>query len=558
MYFTKLYKVCMVLFVTSAVLQGCKKYETEPLERITEDIVYDQMDINGFYADRALTNLYTYLPDGFNRINNAYLDAATDDAVTSQYTSNIQILSQGLQSPTNTVDDTYANNYAGIFRANLFLSKIGQVPITAENQQYSKAEARFLRAMFYFELIKRYGGVPLLGDRVFALNDNINLPKNTFDECVNYIVSECDAISGLLRGDAAVITTLLGHAPKGAALALKARTLLYAASPLNNPSGAAAKWQAAADAAKALIDLNYYALNASFGGTFTTRTNKEIILAIQRNRGQSLELANSPVGYTTDLFTSRGGTSPTQELVDAFVTINGKPISTDLKTPVNTTGYDPANPYANRDPRFAATIFYNGQQWLSRAVETFDGGLDRPGGSLVQTKTGYYLRKFLPDLSTATNYSAADHNFPTFRYAEVLLNYAEAANEVGGAANLQIAYNQLIAIRKRAGIVAGNGALYGLEANMDQAAMRNAIKLERRLELAFEEHRFWDERRWKTAEVNFNKSLHGIRITKDASGNFSYQTVEAANIRFKSPMYRYPFAYGETIKNTALIQNPGW
>jgi hypothetical protein len=516
------------------------------------------MDINGFYADRALTNLYTYLPDGFNRVGNAYLDAATDDAVTSLYSSNIQILSQGLQSPTNVVDDLYGNSYAGIFRANLFLSKIDVVPITAENKQYAKAEARFLRAMFYFELIKRYGGVPLLGDKVFALNDNVNLPRNTFEECANYIVSECDAISGLLRGDAAVITTLLGHAPKGAALALKSRTLLYAASPLHNPSGSSAKWQAAADAAKALIDLNYYALNASFGGTFTTRTNKEIILAIQANRSQALELANSPVGYTTDLFVSRGGTSPTQELVDAFGTINGKPITTDLKSPTNATGFDPVNPYANRDPRFAATIFYNGQQWLGRAVQTFDGGLDRPGGALAQTKTGYYLRKFLADLSTASNYSAADHNFPTFRYAEVLLNYAEAANEVGGSSNIQIAYTQLIALRKRAGIVAGAGALYGLEANMDQAAMRNAIKLERRLELAFEEHRFWDERRWKTAELNFNKGLHGIKITKDASGNFSYQTVEAAEIRFTSPMYLYPFAYGEIIKNTALTQNPGW
>lgn len=557
MYFRKLYKLLIIaLFVISAAQSGCKKYEPVPLEPITEDLVYDKMDINGYYADRALTNLYTFLPDGFNRVSNSFLDLASDDGVTSQYANDIELLSQGLQSPTKTVDDSFADNYLGINRANLFLSKIDVVPINDGIKKYWKAEARFIRAMVYFELIKRYGGIPLIGDQVLTISDNINIERSSYDKCVEYIVAECDAISGLLKKEP-VTAVELGRITEGAALALKSRVLLYAASPLNNPANDLSKWQSAADAAKAVIDLNYYALHANFVTLFTTRSTKETILAFQRAKNSSLEKANSPVGYTTDLFTSSGLASPTQELVEAFPTINGKSIMEDIKSGGNLNGFDSSNPYANRDPRFNATIFYNGSNWLGRSVETFEGGLDKPGGALVQTRTGYYLRKFLPDLSTGSNYGSIDHNFIIFRYAETLLNYAEAINEASSG-NTALAQAQLILLRKRAGIAAGAGSLYGLKPAMTQQEMREAIKLERRLELAFEEHRFWDVRRWKTAENDFNKTLHGVKITQSTPGVFTYQTIDVAPIVFKTRMYLYPIPFSELLSNRALTQNNGW
>jgi len=549
----KNYTFFIMLCVINTFQLGCQKVEKVPLEAKTEDLVYDEKDLNGVVANQAITNLYTFLPTGFNRIDGSYLDAATDDGITSQYASNIQLLSKGLQSSTQLVDNTFGDSYTGINRASLFLSKIDVVPVTDETKTLWKAEARFIRAMCYFELIKRYGGVPLLGDKILTLYDDIHIPRNSYAECVQYIVNECDSISDHLLKEP-VTAVQLGRITQGAALALKSRVLLYAASPLNNPSNDVTKWETAAEAAKAVIDLGYYALNANFVNVFITRKDKEAILAYQDVKNQDLERANSPAGYVSDLYTSSGSTSPTQDLVDAFPTITGKAITDP------TSGYDAMDPYAKRDPRFDATIFYNGAEWLGRPVETFEGGRDKPNTDQVQTKTGYYLRKFLPDLSTASNYSPVDHNFIIFRYAEILLNYAEAANESGDiAANRAIAYTQLISLRKRAKIIAGTGALYGLKPNMNQVEMREAIRLERRIEMAFEEQRFWDVRRWKTAEIDFNKTLQGMEITQIDANAFSYQVVNVEPIVFIAPkMYLYPIPFTEVISNNALTQNSGW
>ncbi|MCE6991414.1 RagB/SusD family nutrient uptake outer membrane protein [Dyadobacter sp. CY323] len=543
----------LLICAISAAHLSCQKFETEPVDARTEELIYDENDINGFFAEQAVTNLYTFLPKGFNRVDGAYLDAATDDGVSSQLTSDIYLLSKGLQSATHPVDERFAESYTAIYRVNQFLSKIDVVPVAAQTKQNWKAEARFIRAISYFELVKRYGGVPLLGDAVLRLEDKIRTPKNSYEECIQYIVSECDAISGLLLKEP-VSAVQVGRITQGATLALKARTLLYAASPLNNPSGDPAKWRAAADAAKAVIDLNYYALNSSFTNAFITRNDKEVILAFQEARNLTLETAQSPVGYVSNVYTSNGSISPSQELVDAFPTITGKAIAD------TSSGYRANNPYANRDPRFGATIFYNGAQWLGRAVETFEGGADKPNTSLPQTKTGYYLRKFLPDLSAASDYATADHNFIIFRYAETLLNYAEAINESGNdAANQKLAYEQLVKLRKRAGITAGTDGLFGVKANMTQAELRSAIRLERRIELAFEEHRFWDVRRWNTGNVDFNKTIQGIRITKVAPTEFTYQKVNVEPLVFIAPkMNVYPFPFAELQANGALQQNPGW
>lgn len=537
------------LILLSLGISSCHKYEQYPVEYLTKDYVYDEMDKNGDYAKEVLNHLYTYLPDGYNRIDNVPLGAATDDAISSDNYSSIETLSMSrLTAVATNPDGTWYPDYEAIRNVNLFLSHIDVVPMDSETKQYWKAEARFIRAINYFEMMKRYGGVVLVGDKLFSQDDEMTMSRGSFDDCVQYVVGELDAITDSLRPDP-VSAADLGRISQGAALALKARVLLYAASPLNNADGDLGKWQKAADAAEAVIDLHQFSLVDDFVSVFTTRQNSEVILAYQRAQTQDLERDNAPVGFGEPNL-SNGYVSPTQELVDAFPMENGLAITDPA------SGYDPGHPYDNRDPRLGATVFYNGSQWLKRKVETFDGGLDKPNKVQRQTRTGYYMRKFLADNSNQGAYSNENHNFPIFRYAGILLDYAEAENELGETA---VAYEQLEQIRKRAGIAAGDDGLYGLKENMTMDEMREAIHNERRIEMAFEEQRFWDERRWKTAETDFNTTLHGMVITRDADGNLSYQVTPVATILFTTPkMYLYPIPYKETAGNPSVTQNPGW
>lgn len=552
------------LISVALTLDACRKYETEPLYAIKDELVWDDMDSLGVVANYFLNDLYTYLPDGFNRISGDIFDAATDDAMSSRNNTTIQYFTNGRITALNNPDGVWSSSYYGIRRANIFLKNVYKVPNVLLNT-YGKAEARFIRAMCYFELLKRYGGIPLVGDTLFTLEDNLQLPRNTFADCVDYIVRECDSIKGKLRVET-IPDADWGRIPRGAAMALKARVLLYAASPLCNGGGVEAdpakraltgyitadnsRWQKALDAAQDFIALGSYGLNTSFGPLFTTKKNVEVILARQTANNYVIENNNAPVGFASPAI-GFGLTSPTQELVDAFPMNNGLAIT------AAGSGYNAAAPYANRDPRLGFTVFYNGYKWLSRLIETHDGGKDKPGGNTVQTKTGYYMRKFMADFSSNTTYTNQSHNFILFRYAEILLNQAEALNELGRSPE---AYAPLIAIRKRAGITAGSNALYGLTASMTQADMRTVIQNERRIELAFEEHRFWDTRRWKIADTRLNGTVHGMKITKDAtSGTLTYTVVDATQLLFNpSRMYHMPLPYAEISKNASLIQNEGW
>lgn len=544
-------KIIMILFI-GIMVSSCKKYEEVPNEAIDSDIVYDKFDKNGTYANQVRNDLYNYLPDGYNRIDNVVLDAATDDAVASRYGSPIELLSKSGITAGNNPDDRWATSYMAIRKVNLFLSKVDIVPYDAATIAFWKAEARFIRAMNYFELIKRYGGVPLLGDQVYALKDNLtNIPRNTFEQCVQYIVSECDAVKPLLRQEP-IADTFLGTIPRGAAFALKSRVLLYAASPLNNPDNNQTKWSDAAVAAKDLMNLNIYSLTAAFNSAFLNRKNTEVILAFQKAQNRSLETANAPIGFA-EPNASNGYVNPTQNLVDAFPMSDGRAIN-DASV---TLPYNAQNPYTNRDPRLALTVFFNGTSWLNRAVETFEGGLDKPGGVRLQTRTGYYMRKFLGAFGTSTAYQDQTHNFPIFRYAEILLNYAEAINETG---NQTEALNQLKLIRNRAGIPAGTvpGYAHGLKTNMTQSEMRQAIRNERRIEMAFEEQRFWDIRRWKIADQVANGDVYGVKIVKQGTV-FTYTPVVVDKLKFVTPkMYLYGIPLAEILADPALTQNSGY
>jgi hypothetical protein len=555
-----------IYFLTTFLLLsffGCRKVENEPKDWIKEDLVWDEMDKNATLAQFFLNDVYNYLPGGFNRISLDYLDAATDDALPSRNNTVVQNYTNGLITSTNNPDPYWSNSYYGIRRANIFLANIHKVPTTAQNMQFWRAEARFIRAQLYFELLKRYGGIPLVGDKIFTIDDDLEIPRNSFEETVNYIVNECNAIKDSLRKEP-VPDSDWGRVPRGAALALKLRVLLYAASPLFNGGGIetdpmkkmltgypgydASRWQKVIDAADSIRALNYYQLHTSFMGLFTTKKNLEVILAKQAANSTNIEAANAPVGYSAPA-ASQGRTSATQNLVDAFTMDNGLPITDPA------SGYNPASPYTGRDSRFHATVFYNGVRWLSRNVETFEGGKDKPGGNVVQTKTGYYVRKFMGDFTNNTTYTNQSHNFILYRYAEVLLSLAEALNEVG---RVEDAVAQVIAVRRRAAIRPGTNNRYGIKAGISQSEMRDLIRNERRVELAFEEHRFWDVRRWKIAEQVLQGPLFGMRITRNANGTFSYERVQVANIVFRPRLYHMPIPYDETTKNTKLIQNEGW
>ncbi len=556
----------LILLSTALFISACQKAEDRPFEKITEEYLWDSKDSLGTNASYFLNNIYGDIPTGYNRIGGNLLDAATDDAVPSADNTTISRFTNGGYSAISNADDSWTDNYASIRKCNLFVQNFPKVNLKAsliQEGKYWKAENRFLRALFYFELIKRYGGVPLIGDRVLTINDDLKLPRNTYEECVNYIVSECDAISNELRADP-IANGDYGRITKMVALTLKAKTLLYAASPLNNVNNDITKWRKAKNALADVIrqgTVGAFALEPIFANVFTTRKNNEVIFAYQRAVTTDVEVNNSPIGYLSGSTASLGRTSPTQELVDAFTTTKGLPITIDIKSATNPTGYDANNPYANRDSRLDKTVFYNGVQWLSRGVETFNGGKDRPGGSVVQTKTGYYMSKFMGNFATGTAYSNQTHNFPIFRYADVLLMFAEAKNEVDGPGlSTDSVYNYVRAIRARANIIQGTAPnTYGVQNGLSVAQMRDLIRNDRRVEMAFEEQRFWDLRRWKIAENVYNKPLHGIRITKVGTA-LSYQ-VETLNIPFQffAPrMYRYAIPYSEISKNTNLTQNEGY
>lgn len=576
-----LIKILLPTLLTGLLYASCAKdYEQIPLgQQQTRELIFDTHDSAGTYAIRFLSEVYNdALISGHSRLSGGdYLDAATDDAVSSSSTlSGVQKITDGAYTSTDLIaDDNWLKSYQTIRSATVFIVNIDRVPLIEKlpdgrpAKTAYKAEARFLRAWTYFELVRRYGGVPLLSDKVYELTDDMELPRNTFKECVDYIVSELDKAIDSLRSQKIVNSTSYGRITKEAAMAVKAKVLLYAASPLFNggnidPSNALTgytsydknRWKLAADAAKKIIDLHYYSLMADFQKVFTTQNipvgpNTENIFWRQNGYNQNLEKNNGPIGYTSA--GGNGRTSPSQNLVDAF------PMKTGLSTMDGSSGYDLSDPYKDRDPRLKWTIFFNDQQWLNRHVELFEGGLDRPGGSVQQTKTGYYMRKFMGDFENASGglYANTLHDWIFIRYAGILLDYAEAANEFEGptAAVFQVLYD----LRRRAGIEAGSDGYYGLDPTMDQIKMRAAIQNERRIEMAFEEQRYWDIRRWKIAEKIYSQPVRGMDIQRTGNGQVFYNPVDIYHPAFKAPrMYLYPIPYTEVLKDERLVQNPGW
>lgn len=554
-------------------------------EILDRDVIIDQTDefalklfnqsearLTGVYAN--LQSGYHYIQDPTGQINGAMLAAASDEAEHTLETSPVQLFNNGTWNPINNPDHAWNIYYTGIRRANHFLENCDTLSINLDQWRYDlpniqgyytrvaqikrwRGEAKFLRAFFYFELIKRYGGIPII-TRTLNLEDNFaEINRSSLQDCLDFIISEVDTIVQYnYLPDVYSDNSEIGRATKGAALALKSRALLYAASDLYNDASWAggyanpqlisltgdrnAKWEAAANAAKAVIELNRYSLSSNFRNYFLADgfTSNETIFNRRAGGTNSIEQANFPIGY--DL--GRSGTTPSQNLVDAFEMNDGSKF--DWNNPSHA-----ADPFSNRDPRLGLTVRLNNTVLRGRPVEAFVGGRDGRGTPRA-TKTGHYLRKHVDDNINPVIGQTAVRSWAFFRYAEILLNYVEALNEYSpGHPDI---VNYLNMIRQRPGI------------NMppvtpgSQNEMRTKIRNERRVELAFEDHRVWDVRRWMIAPQTLGSPLEGLEIQKVGDNQFTYQKIQVENRVFEPKMYWYPIPMVEIQLSQNWPQNPLW
>ncbi len=536
-------KLAITLAAGVLLLGGCQDelLEKQPVDKFSEEMVWTDPNL----VEAFVNSKYRDLGWGFGE--SEYLWSSLSDESMFKHDYGTHVVNRGEVTPANLgVADAWGKNYRYIRDCNLFLEKIGTAPVPAGHKDRLTGEIRFIRAFRYFDLVRNYGSVPLI-TRSFGLNDDFTqVQRNPLPECLDFIVTECDGAAALLPE--VYEGRDVGRATRGAALALKARTLLYAASPLYT-GGASdpAKWRQAAEAAKAVIDLGQYGLHPDYAGLFLTPRNGEIIFDKANVASEGLwlhlELFNGPNGYG-----GWAGNMPLQNLVDAYEMASGRPITDP------TSGYDPQNPYANRDPRFYASILHNGAPYKGRPVETFlPGGKDSPDGPEPwnTSLTGYYLRKFVNEAVDNWYDWSVNNTTPWiyFRYGEVLLNYAEAQNEAAGPD--ATVYESMNALRARAGMPP-------LPAGLSREAMRERIQRERQVELAFEEHRYYDVRRWRIADRTENEPARGAFITRNPDGTFAYRYGSVQQRQFSERNYWLPIPLKETQANPGLRQNGGW
>lgn len=554
-------------------LCSCDSFlDRDIITNLTEERVNYSYD----FTKSRVSAIYRMLPEGFTEIDGAMIASATDESEHTRETSNIQKFNEGSWNSYDNPDGVWNRNYTAIRMINVFLSTSDSVnldvyrlnPDPAQQTVYEnrlaeikrwKYEVRFLRTFFYFELIKRYGGIPIITD-VLSLDDDPSVQKrNTLTECVQFVLDECDSAATNLPVTHAEAD--LGRITKGAALALKSRMLLYAASDLfNTPSWASGyanpeyismttgdrdeRWKKAADAAKAVIDLegSGYALHNGYPALFRTFNSPEIIFTRRAGASNSFERATFPVGYEGE-----SGTTPAQNLVDDYEVKE----SSSSSVPFDWNNPDhAAAPYTNRDPRLGFTVLLNNTTFKGRPVEPWIGGREGLGNTNA-TRTGYYLRKYVDESINLLTNTTSVHSWIYIRLAEVYLNYAEALNEYSpGHPDIKIYVDR---VRARNGV-----AMPPLPEDLSQDKMRHRIRNERRVELAFEGHRPWDVRRWMNGPETLGSTLRGIQINRTEADVFTYTPFNVEERMFETRMYLYPIPQQELMKAKGLAQNPGW
>lgn len=568
----KNYKIFTAIAFLLLFSASCKKdyLERTPGVAISEDEIFADPALAARFADNA----YNYLITKYVRFNDhrGCTAQASDEAVSGNSEGSVTSLNRGLyhdHSNGPSLNDIYGVwklMYAGIAIHNKMLARIGEVPpspnasVPIFDPVRVEGEMRFLRALSYFELTKRFGGVPII-DKVYGVNDDINLPRKTYAEVTQFIINDLNIAITKLGDDAAYGLSNYGRPTIGAAQALKARVLLYAASPLNNPSNDKTKWQAAADAAKVLMD-GRYDLQNTYGDLLNLPSSPEyIMIRIKGNTPLSGEMMQD-FSMSPGSGGAQGQMNPTQNHVDMYEMANGKAITDP------TSGYNPQKPYENREPRFYDNIIYNDRPWQGGKIEMWST-VDAQGRTLygkdynptiTYTATRYYCKKYWPEVYRTVGGSTTLLNYIYFRYAEMMLNYAEAQNEAVGPD--QSVYQQLIKIRTRAGILPGTNNLYGLKAGMTQDEMRAAIRHERAIELAFEDHRWYDIMRWKAGAQTIAVPMKGMDVVKNTNGSFTYTPFVLTSTFQKTwseTQNLYPIPRAEIYKSKGvLLQNPGW
>ena len=560
-------KIVIAISCFGILLASCKKDYLD-VNDVKSYVTPDELYSNYNYAQQAVWNIYSYLPDGFAHLD---YEAVTDNAEATNVTDVSQTFNNGIWNQYNNPDDSWTRDFNGIRQANLYLVNKDKVNIeyirdkittsdsstwynAQNNVKFMRGEVLFLKAFFYFDLVKRYGGVPIM-EQPLDYDDPAawkSLPRNTVDECIKYIVSLCDTAATIIPADLSPYSWYdLGRVTLGSILALKAKTLLYAASPLFKDAGATATWEDAASALHDVIALNAYSLDANYSNLFGSNnsTSKELIFYRRYGNTNSVEKDNFPI-----VFQNSDGNSitPTQNFIDGFEVLekDGSGNITGSRPFDWSNIADAANPYVNRDPRLAATVVYNGSTFSSTVIETFRGG-NSGLPKLNATKTGYYLSKWVNQSVDLVANTSTAHTWIYFRYGEILLDYAEAMFNAYGATVDPEGYGMtalaaINLVRQRVNMPALTAA------QLNQQSLEH----ERNVELGFEDQRLWDVRRWKEGTTWFSKPVNRVEISKDGTA-YTYSVTKLENRTFSDKMDWYPIPQDEITK-TGWTQNTGW
>lgn len=547
-------KFLSIAFSILLLLASCSEesLEIQPTDRLSDATIWNDPST----ADLFLNDIYNSLnagpyPSVFrenpSEVSNDPLDNFTDNSTygPGAGTPSSQLFNNSSYNPSSTLfDKQWEYMYANIRKCNLFMEKIAASEFDENVKTGMIAQARFLRVYYYKQLVDLYAGVPLITE---VLNNKdgeaIFHSRSTYEECVAFIQTE----SLLAAADLPlkVLGNNIGRATKGAALALKGEEELYAG-----------KWADAAATHKQIIqemgDGKVYNLFPDYVGLFyaNNENNQEVIFDIQFSPNLKNKNINQYWGVVeVAKGAGWGSCDPTQNLVDEYEFLDGK---TAAEGSIN---YDPQNPYKNREKRFYASIIYDGCTWRGKKIYTRLGipnnanEINISGKSGNSGRTGYFVKK-LQDSTIASTPSTLDGtNVIMLRYAEVLLNYAEAQNEFSGPD--QSVYDAVNKIRKRAGQP-------DLPLGLGQVEMRERIRHERRIEFAFEGKRFYDIMRWKIADQLFSEPIHGMKIS-DTNGKLTYEKVQVRKVTFDpAKNYLQPIPQYAIDKNPKIQQNPNY
>ena len=541
-----LYKTVFLLAMVCYV-SACKKLDLAPVNKFT--------DVNYWTTpEKASSVLSTAYAQMFRDDWFFYNEGASDNAYNGRGdASGVASLAAGsFDASLGRVKDEWNFHYAGIKTCNIFLENVDRVSnVDAGLKARMKAEARFIRAFHFFQLETWFGDVPLI-QKDITIDESKKIARTPKAQVVDFIIKELNDAAAALPVNTAYALADRGRITKGAAIALKARVLLYDS-----------RWAEVASTCEQLIGNTTngtYALFPSYEGLFLPQNeyNNEVILDLQYipNGANNISYYDFRDFAPLSVGARLNALAPTQELVDNYLMLNGK------KPTDAGSGYDENNPYVNRDPRLSSTVVYHLFQWkkpdnslktiyIKPGTDPDPARLDEYAPGAVTSPTGYYIRKYYDPTSNASTFQSG-LNLIMIRYADVLLMYAEAKNELGQMDG-GVWDNTIKAIRSRAGFTDAAALNYP---GADQAALRDVVRSERRSELAMEGLRVFDIRRWKTAETVLNGWAHGAKFGPGSVDNGYIR----ANLRSfdKSKAYLWPIPRDERAVNPNLTQNPGW